>query len=450
MRYKTVIGHFLCAALLLIAVSGCRDATGYVKRGIEREKKGDFDGAKADFSKAIELKPDFVAAYIDRGDVKYKTDDLNGAQADYSKAAKLEPDLIHPHYLSQFAQVNPTNPIADQAVILLEAKQYDKLDALAATLRTSKQCYADGVWELSSLYNGLVPLNSVPDAAWDDRLSDIGLWAVARPDSITARVAWGNVLVAYAWKARGGGEVNTVTPEGWKLFFQRLVQGASILKAAKSLNEQCPEYWSVLMRAALGLQADRVQFDGIFDEAIKFKPDYEAYYFRRAIYLLPRWDGREGEWESDLTKSADKLGGEDGDMLYAQIVWNLSKGYFINPFQGGNLSWQRVDKGFGIIQQRFPDSLEARMERAYLAALEQYTSAMAYYNRGYADYREGDLNGALTNFDKTIELLPTFYGAYYCRSLVKTARGDFVGAQTDYDKSIELKPRPGSNFPQNH
>ena len=128
------------------------------------------------------------------------------------------------------------------------------------------------------------------------------------------------------------------------------------------------------MRAALGLQANRLQFDGICDEAIKSEPDYETCYFRRAIYLLPRWYGREGEWESDLARQADKLGGENGDMLYAQVVWNMNQSYYLNPFPDANLSWKRVDSGFEIIEKRFPDALEARGERAYLACLHQNAS----------------------------------------------------------------------------
>jgi hypothetical protein len=371
MRSQTVIINIGLATLLLVAACGCRDATGYAKRAAEEEKHGDLKGALNDFDMAIELKPDLVEAFIGRGDVEFKTTNFLNAAIDYYRAAKLKPALVQQHYYSQFAPVNPTNPIRNQALSLLATKDYDKLDALAAKLRASKECSADGVWQLASVYDGLAPLNSAPDTAWDDRVMALGAWAAARPESITARVAWADVLVAYAWKARGGGEVNTVTTEGWRLFFQRLGQAVTILNAARSLNEQCPEYWSTLMRAALGLQVKRLQFDGIFDEAIKSEPGYETYYYRRAIYLLPRWYGREGEWESDLARQADKLGGENGDVLYAQVVWNLNQLYFVTPFPDGNLSWKRVDHGFEIIEKHFPDVLEARYERAYLASLDQ-------------------------------------------------------------------------------
>ena len=446
MRNKTVITNSWLAALLLVAACGCRDATDYANRAVEQENKGNLKDALANFDRAIKLKPDFVDAYIGRGDVKYKLDDFSGAINDYTNAAKFKPELLHQHIFSQYAQANPTNPIANQALTLFKAKDYDKLDALAAELRKSKECYADGAWKLASVYAGLIPLDSAPDSEWDDRTAALGLWAVARPESITARVAWADVLVAYGWKARGGGEVDTVSPEGWRLFFQRLSQAMTILKSARSLNEQCPVYWSVMMTAARGLQASRLQFDGIFAEATNSEPGYEPYYYHRAIYLLPRWYGRGGEWENDLAGAADKRGVEGGDMLYARVVWNMNQDYSVNPFLEGNASWKRVDNGFQIVEKHFPDALEARIERAYLAALFQSGLAQDYYRRGQADYGNHDLFDALTNFDKAVEYASNYFGAYYMRGRVEKDIGDLPGALADYNKTIELKPDYASAY----
>lgn len=304
----------------------------YCQRASVKLAKGDSSGALADYNKAIELKPDYVDAYVGRGDTKYKNGDLAGALADYDQATKLKPDLVPIPDLARTPETIVTNEIARQALALLEAKAYNKLDDLAAKFRSSKERYADGVWKLANVYDGLVPSNRALDENWETRLSTIGRWAVARPDSITARVAWANVLVAYAWKSRGAGEADTVSREGWRLFGKRLIAAARVLKDAKALKEQCPLYWRVLMRDALGLQVDKTRFNAIFDEAIKAEPDCESYYYHRAIYLLPQWYGSKGEWQSDLIKSADKIGGENGDMLYARVIWNMHERYDMTPF----------------------------------------------------------------------------------------------------------------------
>lgn len=49
----------------------------------------DYIGAIADYSKAIELKPDNADAYYNRGNSKILLKDYNGAITDYSKAIEL-------------------------------------------------------------------------------------------------------------------------------------------------------------------------------------------------------------------------------------------------------------------------------------------------------------------------------------------------------------------------
>jgi len=92
--------------------------------------------------------------------------------------------------------------------------------------------------------------------------------------------------------------------------------------------------------AATGSQALR----HVFNSAIKEFPDYQYYYRSRAIYLLPRWNGEDGELERDLEQSADRIGGEAGDMVYAQVVWDVTLWVTTNVFKENNLSWKRADR----------------------------------------------------------------------------------------------------------
>jgi Domain of unknown function (DUF4034) len=269
--------------------------------------------------------------------------------------------------------------INNEASQLFFTKDYDKLEALAALYRSSKERYADGAWKLQFLYESIDSINTrseriwgQSDVVWANRRQEIQDWINAKSNSITARIAMASFLRNYAWEARGGGYANTVSDEAWRRFSERLNQAAEVLSGAKNLNEKCPFYWSSAMGIGRGLQVTRTQFNDLFNEAIQAEPDFEDYYNLRAIFLLPRWYGDEGEWEKDLAQSADRIGGEDGDMLYAQVVWGVHhydvSGNFFQENPG--ISWDRVDRGFNVIEKRFPDSLAAKNERAYLAALE--------------------------------------------------------------------------------
>jgi len=402
--------------------------------------KGELSGSLADFDKAVKLKPDSVDAYIGRGKFRYKQGDPNSALADYKKAIELKPDLCPAPDMAQSPDFTVTNDVGLKTIALIQAKEYEKLDELAKKYRSSKERYADGVWKLSSVYDALIPSNQAPDDDWDARLDSIARWTVARPDSITARVAWANLLVSYAWKARGAGGTDTVSPQGWRLFFSRLAAAEKCLKESKFVIDVCPIYWRVMMTDALGLQMPRPQFDALFEKAIKFEPDCETYYYRRAIYLLPQWYGTKGEWQSDLAKSADKIGGENGEMLYSQVVWNMHIRYDKNPFVEYNASWPRVDKGFEVIEKYFPNSLGAKIERANLAILANDARAAIIYNSGKEKQAKGDLTGAMIDYNKAIEIKTNYVYAYVHLGILNHDKGDLKSAMADYNKAIEIDP----------
>jgi tetratricopeptide (TPR) repeat protein len=53
---------------------------------------------------------------------------------------------------------------------------------------------------------------------------------------------------------------------------------------------------------------------------------------------------------------------------------------------------------------------------------------------------KGDLDGAMTSYNKAIDLAPKYADAYIGRAYVKQAKGDTNGAFTDYHRSLQLKP----------
>ncbi len=64
-------------------------ASFYIYLGNEKFALGDYQGAIADYTQAISLKPDYASAYINRGVVKSALGDKQGAIADLQEAARL-------------------------------------------------------------------------------------------------------------------------------------------------------------------------------------------------------------------------------------------------------------------------------------------------------------------------------------------------------------------------
>ena len=80
------------------------DSAAYEHRGDAKAFKTDFDGAIADCTKAIELKPDDWAAYRSRGDAKASKHDYYGAIADFTRAIELNPNFGAAYYARYWAR----------------------------------------------------------------------------------------------------------------------------------------------------------------------------------------------------------------------------------------------------------------------------------------------------------------------------------------------------------
>ena len=69
-------------------------------------------------------------------------------------------------------------------------------------------------------------------------------------------------------------------------------------------------------------------------------------------------------------------------------------------------------------------------------------SAVFYYKRGLRKRQSGDINGAISDYSKAIDIDPTFFDAFYNRGNAKSfGLRDFSSAISDYTKAIQLNPR---------
>jgi tetratricopeptide (TPR) repeat protein len=77
-----------------IAQNNPKTADDFYAMGIFKEIQQDYQGALADYDKAIELNPKYDAIYISRADLKKKHfKDYQGALADLNKAVEFVPDF---------------------------------------------------------------------------------------------------------------------------------------------------------------------------------------------------------------------------------------------------------------------------------------------------------------------------------------------------------------------
>jgi tetratricopeptide (TPR) repeat protein len=67
-------------------------------------------------------------------------------------------------------------------------------------------------------------------------------------------------------------------------------------------------------------------------------------------------------------------------------------------------------------------------------------SFMDYFNRSVAKIEANDLQGAIADLDKSLELAPDYYASWFKRASVQEKLGKFKDAETDYAKCINAFP----------
>jgi hypothetical protein len=251
---------------------------------------------------------------------------------------------------------------------MLKAERIDELDCLADRARASKTRFPGGLWKIKQIYGGLSePVERPVHAAqedWDLLLQRLEHWVTERPNSITARVALASANLGYADYARGTGYADTVSESGWKLFGKRTAEARRILDEASALPK-CPEWYLLMMRVSENQDWGADEKRALFEEAFKFEPGYFYYARVRASRLLPKWSGETGDTERFTQEVADRIGGDQGDLLYFEVA---SADYVISCLPDDpHLSWERIERGFEASEKLYGVSMLNLNRMAFLA-----------------------------------------------------------------------------------
>jgi hypothetical protein len=227
------------------------------------------------------------------------------------------------------------------ADFLLHGK-YDEIERVADRIRTDKTRLAGGGWLLKQLYFGL---DAADGATPEEHIAELKAWVTARPQSITAHVALAKAYNSYAWLARGSGRANTVTPERRKRFTERTAEAKRVLDESANMTPMDPEWFAEMQTVAVAQSWDAERTADLFNKAVAFEPSYFYFYKYYASYLRPKWDGKESEAAAFASKSANAVGGPEGDFLYfhiAMVILAASKG----DVDTSQMDWERLQRGY--------------------------------------------------------------------------------------------------------
>ena len=265
-------------------------------------------------------------------------------------------------------------PTDYQAAIaqLFEAEDFKALDCLAEAARTGKARMAGGMWKIHMLYFGLAqPQGHATDEDWQAHFARLKRWMAANPDSVTPLIAAADAYIAYADEARGDDTADTVTSSGWRLFGERLQMAQDMVDRAAKNPTKDPELLLAQIGIAWSQGWEKPQMASLVKSATKFEPGYYYYYRIYATYLLPKWDGEEGDTQKFMTQIANQLGGDEGDIAYFQIAVSQLCHCGGDQESLKTISWPRVQRGFAAQEKRSGPSLYNMNQVAFMAVMYQ-------------------------------------------------------------------------------
>jgi hypothetical protein len=279
--------------------------------------------------------------------------------------------------------VQPTDGPGALSAVGLQAQnaygagQFGKLDALIEALSQPDQLTDDGLPRLQGVYDGLESFLDIWKD-WDREFSKIAEWRKEYPESYGPDLVEALLWRAWAWNARGGGYADSVTPEGWKLFTEKIAHADEVLERSKHRASRSPLWYQIRLGIARDAGWDHERYGALFDEATKRFSWYIPLYLFAANYLLPKWDGSYAALDALARRTTSIPLGADYS-LYARIYWSVTSDEELEfqLFQDSQASWPRMKAGFEGLMKRYPKSKWNLNAYAYFACLAEDASTYA-------------------------------------------------------------------------
>jgi hypothetical protein len=365
---------------------------------------------------------------------------------DEKKSAAAQPCTVSDAAFAD-AQFDTTTDIRaldeyrDAVAQLLKHEKFGELDCLADAARAGKTRFPGGTWKLHYIYLGLMePRPGHPtEEDWQQHMQLMERWGQSNPHSVTQTIALAESYIGYGWSARGSSASDGVSESGWKLFGERVAQAKAILDAGAELADQCPEWYIAMHQVAQGQNWGAALDGALIQQAVAFEPSYQYFYQVRAAYLLPKWSGEDGDASRFAEDSANRVGGDAGDILYFQmgveIVCRCQEPEF------NHFSWPRLQKGFAAAEKKQGVSLRVVNWFALMAMQSQdWVAADAAFKR-LGDGWSEDVWGSEAYFkqirDTAAQVAPMQLRA---RADQKEAEGNMqTPAGAAYRKQVEPK-----------
>lgn len=266
--------------------------------------------------------------------------------------------VLLPHLTSANDAITLSNNISERMESLFTSHDFTGINEQEYKYRTTQSRLPDGRWELTFIYSklGVVSKRGAEDE-WKNKIKLVDEWINLTPNQPAPYLAKAEILINYAWDARGGSWAKTVTPEQWGVFHERIKEARKVLEESSRITKDNP-YWYLKMEIIAKAQNwPEEGFDALYSAAVKAAPTYYFIHFRAADYYQPRWHGSRKKLREFVDNAVSNSKTLEGMTLYTRIYWSQLWALKNNTFSPGYAEWKNMRQGFEDIMQHHPGSV---------------------------------------------------------------------------------------------
>ena len=430
-------------ALCEMATDRQKLAQNFYKKGLEKYENKDFNGAIADYKKAIEIKRDYVDAYMELGNVYSDRGEMQNAVDNYKKVIEYDPNSAKAYNrkgLITLRMIKPNEAI--EVIKKLEESainDYNKAISLQPDYAIAYNNRGAFYQSKGNHLKAIEDFNSV--IKYDPK------YALAYYN----RALSNNALKKYKYAVADFQKSIDLDPNHLDSYYELGKKYVDLLqydKAVKVLDKLIrlnsnyinAYYYRAVARYKLG---DKVDAISDYDKYIEAEPNDDQAYFERGV---AKYDlDKKKEAIADFNKSLEIRPEYNTYYYRANALKDLGeKDKAINDY---NASIK--------LKPDFPDAYKMRGylkndNRDYEGAIADWKSATRlnpsladadlYYMQGRANYNLGNKKGAISDFSEAIHLKPDYTDVYFNRASARNDLGEKDNAISDYSEVIRLKP----------
>lgn len=199
---------------------------------------------------------------------------------------------------------------------------------------------------------------------------DPALEKAAPNDSRTLNLK-GWFYTKYAWEARGGGWANTVTPQGWKDFGDRLATANDLLTQAWQADPDNPDPPTNMLTVALGQDWPIADVQKWYQRAMDANPDNHQACTSMLYYLEPKWHGSP-EAMLQFGRQCFETGNWHGDVAFMLVDAHVSIAKYADneaQYYQNEAVWSDISTVYTAFLDAYPDNAVVRTKYARFSCL---------------------------------------------------------------------------------